>query len=168
MTHECVQLLTTPLLNRFITQARRQPAVWAVGVLGRLRDSVGDTVPHTWGLACDPGKLGIKYALVEAPEPPFTLAHLLMDPDERRSRLAAVPLLLLASGRDQLLPDEHTALRAGDRILFAGEPGIEGLQRRTLNDDGAVHYLRTGREPARTWLGRLLEGRLAAADRPTA
>ena len=168
MTHECVQLLTTPLLNRFLMQARRQPAVWAVGVLGRLRDSVGDTVPHTWALVCDPGKLGVRYALVEAPEPPFTLGHLLMDPDDRRKHLAAVPLLLLANGRDQLLPDEHTALHAGDRILFAGEPGIESLQRRVLNDDGAVHYLRTGREPARTWLGRLLESRLAAADRQAA
>ena len=168
MTHECVQLLTTPLLNRFLMQARRQPAVWAVGALGRLRDSVGDTVPHTWALVCDPAKLGIKYALVEAPEPPFTLGHLLMDPDDRRKHLAAVPLLLLANGRDQLLPDEHTALHAGDRILFAGEPGIESLQRRVLNDDGAVHYLRTGREPARTWLGRLLESRLAAADRQAA
>jgi hypothetical protein len=70
-----------------------------------------------------------------------------------------VPLLLLSKGRDLLLPDENTPLRAGDRILFAGGEGVEGLQRRTLSDDGAVHYLRTGREPVRTWLGRLLEQR---------
>ncbi|MCU0938261.1 MAG: hypothetical protein MUC86_03790, partial [Burkholderiaceae bacterium] len=91
--------------------------------------------------------------------PPFTVAHLLTDPDDRRQRLGAVPLLLLSNGRDQLLPDEHAPLHAGDRILFAGNVGVEGLQRRTLNDDGAVHYLRTGREPVRTWLGRLLAGR---------
>ena len=166
MTNECVQLLTTPLLNRFLVEARKQTNTWAVGVAGRLRDTVGDAVPHTWSLACDPALLGARYALVEQPEPPLTLAHLLSDPDDRRQRLPAVPLLLLTQGRDVLLPDENAALRAGDRILFAGEAGVEGLQRRTLNDDGAVHYLRTGREPARTWLGRLLSRDGGAAGRP--
>jgi hypothetical protein len=37
------------------------------------------------------------------------------------------------------------------------------LQRRTLTDDGAIDYLRTGTEPPRTWLGRLLAARAAAA-----
>ena len=159
MTNECVQLLTTPLLNRFLLKARQQPNAWAMGVLGRLRDALGDAVPHTWALLCDPMLLGARYALVEQTEPPLTLAHLLADPDDRLQRLPAVPLLLLSKGRDLLLPDENTPLRAGDRILFAGGEGVEGLQRRTLSDDGAVHYLRTGREPVRTWLGRLLEQR---------
>jgi Trk K+ transport system NAD-binding subunit len=163
MTNECVQQLTTPLLNRFLMLARGQTNVWAVGVAGRLRDAVGDTVPHTWAIDCDATLLGAQRAFVEKPEPPLTLAHLLLDPDDRRIALKAVPLLLLSNGRDLLLPDEHTPLRAGDRILFAGEAGVEGLQRRTLSDDGAVDYLRTGREPPRTWLGRLLEARHTAA-----
>jgi len=54
MTNEIVQQLTTPLLNRFLTLARRQDNVWAVGVAGRLRDLVGETVPHTWAISCDP------------------------------------------------------------------------------------------------------------------
>ncbi|MCU0814244.1 MAG: NAD-binding protein [Burkholderiaceae bacterium] len=156
MTHEVVQLLTTPLLNRFLMRARRQNAVWAVGMAGRIRDTVGDAVPHTWALDCDQVLLGARRAFVERPEPPLTLAHLLMDPDDRRRSLKAVPLLLLSGGRDVLLPDEHTVLRPGDRILFAGEAGVEGLQRHALGDDGAIDYLRTGREPPRTWLGRLL------------
>ncbi len=167
MTLESVQLLTTPLLNRFLMLARRQNAVWAVGVAGRIRDTVGDAVPHTWAIDCDPKLLGARRAFEEVPDPPLTLAHLLMDPDDRRLALKAVPLLLLSSGRDVLLPDEHTPLHPGDRILFAGEAGVEGLQRRTLNDDGAVDYLRTGREPPRTWLGRLLAAAQAASPRPT-
>jgi Trk K+ transport system NAD-binding subunit len=163
MTNECVQLLTTPLLNRFLVAARGQGNAWAAGVAGRIRDLIGEEVPHTWTLTCDTGLLGARYALVEQPEPPLTLAHLLTDPDDRRQRMAAAPLLLLANGRDVLLPDEHTPLHAGDRILFAGAAGVEGLQRRTLSDDGVVHYLRTGREPVRTWLGRLLAGAAGAA-----
>jgi voltage-gated potassium channel len=156
MTNECVQQLTTPLLNRFLLLARKQDNVWSAGVAGRLRDAIGELVPHTWAVTCDTALLGARHALVEAPEPPLTLVHLLEDPDDRLRRLKAVPLLLLANGRDVPLPDEHTALQAGDRILFAGEAGVEGLQRRTLTDDIAIDYLRTGREPSRTWLGRLL------------
>jgi Trk K+ transport system NAD-binding subunit len=163
MTNEVVQLLTTPLLNRFLMLARGQTNVWAVGVAGRLRDAVGEVVPQTWSISCDTRLLGAQHALVEKPDPPLTLAHLLADPDDRLRRLPAVPLLLVRSGRDVLLPDEYTPLRAGDRILFAGEAGVEGLQRHTLSDDGAIEYLRTGREPPRTWLGRLLAGEARAA-----
>ena len=163
MTNEIVQHLTTPLLNRFLMLARQQNNVWAVGVAGRLRDVVGDTVPHTWAITCDTALLGARHALLDAPEPPLTLMQLLQDPDDRLRRLTAVPLLLRSQGRDVPLPDEHTPLRAGDVILFAGEAGVEGLQRRTLSDDVAIDYLRTGREPPRTWLGRLLAGRRGQA-----
>jgi Trk K+ transport system NAD-binding subunit len=167
MTNEIVQQLTTPLLNRFLTLARSQNDVWAVGVAGRLRDAVGEVVPHTWAVTCDTGLLGARHAFVEAPEPPLTLDHLLRDPDDRLRRLNTVPLLLRSQGRDVLLPDEHASLRAGDTVLFAGEAGVEGLQRRTLADDVAIDYLRTGREPPRTWLGRLLV-RSRGAARPAA
>jgi Trk K+ transport system NAD-binding subunit len=164
MTNEIVQLLTTPLLNRFLMLARRQNNTWAVGVAGRIRDAVGDEVPHTWAIDCDPSLLGARRAFVEKTEPPLALAHLLLDPDDRRVGLKAVPLLLLSGGRDLLLPDENTLLHPGDRVLFAGEAGVEGLQRRTLSDDGAIDYLRTGREPPRTWLGHWLASRGAAAS----
>ncbi len=156
MANECVQLLTTPLLNRFLMAARGQSNAWAAGVCGRLRDLVGDRVPHTWALACDPSELGMRRALVENPEPKLTLGHLLLDPDDRRRRLPATPLLLLQQGRDLLLPDESTPLRAGDRVLFAGDEEAERLQWRLLGDDAAIDYVRTGREPPRTWVGRWL------------
>lgn len=158
MTNESVQLLTTPLLNRFLMLARRQSNAWAVGVAGRLRDAIGDLVPHTWAVTCDTALLGARFALLEKPEPPLTLMQLLADPDDRLRRMKVVPLLLLTKGRDLLLPEEHAPLHPGDRILFAGEQGVEGLQRRTLTDDGVIEYLRTGHEPPRTWLGRLLVG----------
>ncbi len=161
MTNECLQLLTTPLLNRFLMLAREQANVWAAGVGGRLRDTVGDVVPSVWAVTCDPTLLGVQQALVENPDPPLRLSHLLADPDDRRHQLKAVPLLLLSSGKDVLLPDGQTQLHAGDRIVFAGEAGVEGLQRRTLTEDVAMEYVRSGYEPSRTWLGRLLGGNRA-------
>lgn len=156
MTNESVQLLTTPLLNRFLLLVRQQPNVWAKGVGGRIVDLIGKEVPHTWTITCDPAELGLHHALVEAPDPPLAISHLLTDPDDRRRRLEIVPLLLLQSGRDHLLPDEGTVLKAGDRILFAGGDGMEQVQARLIADDTAIDYVRTGREPQRTWVGRLL------------
>jgi Trk K+ transport system NAD-binding subunit len=164
MTNEIVQLLTTPLMNRFLMLARGQSNGWAVGACWRIREAIGDAVPHTWAINCDPALLGARHALVEQPQPPLTIAHLLADPDDRLRPLKAVPLLLLSGGRDHLLPDENTRLTTGDRILFGGEQGVEGLQRRTLTDDVAIDYLRTGTEPPRTWLGRLLAAQAAATD----
>jgi len=61
-----------------------------------------------------------------------------------------------------LLPDEHAPLRAGDTVLFAGEAGIEGLQRRTLAD--TCDRLPAHRPRAAAHLARpLLAGRGAQA-----
>lgn len=156
MTNECVQMLTTPLLNRFLLRARAESNTWAQGVGGRVQDLIGAQVPHTWSVTCDAVQLGMRRALVERPEPRLTIAHLLADPDDRRVRLKATPLLLLRSGRDVLLPDEGKPLSVGDRVLFAGEQGAERVQERLLGDDVAIDYVRTGHEPPRTWVGRWL------------
>jgi Trk K+ transport system NAD-binding subunit len=157
MTHECLQLLTTPRLNRFLLRAREQSNAWAAGVCGRIRDVVGDVVPHVWLIECDRARLGLKHALVEQTEPALTVGHLLSDPDDRRIRIPATSLLLLRNGRDQLLPDEGTVLQPGDRLLLAGGAGAEALQSRLLDDDVAIDYVRTGVERPRTWLGRWLQ-----------
>lgn len=159
MTHECLQLLTTPSLNRFLLRAREESNAWAVGVCGRIRDVAGNIVPYIWRVDCDSGRLGLRHALVEQREPELTIAHLLSDPDDRRARIPATALLLLRNGSDRLLPDEGTELKPGDRLLFAGAAGAEALQSRLLDDDVAIDYVRTGVERPRTWLGHWLQRR---------
>ncbi|RPH43509.1 MAG: potassium transporter TrkA [Burkholderiales bacterium] len=65
-------------------------------------------------------------------------------------------------GASIALPPESTVLAPGDRVLFAGAPGVEALQRRFLLDPSPIEFVRTGVEPARGWLFR----RLAARARP--
>ena len=157
MTHECLQLLTTPRLNRFLLRAREQTNAWAIGVCGRIRDVAGDAVPHIWLVECDPSRLGFRHALIEQTKPSLTISHLLADPEDRRARIPATPLMLLQGERELLLPDEATVLQSGDRLLFAGAEGAEALQSQLLDDDVAIDYVRTGQEPPRTWLGRWLQ-----------
>jgi Trk K+ transport system NAD-binding subunit len=163
MTNEVLQAMTTPLLNRFLLQAREQPNAWSAGLITRLREVVGDTVPYIWGVRIAPELVGVAHALGDRPDPPLLLSHLMLDPDERSEKLPVVALMLSRNGRDTLLPDVQMALAKNDRIVFAGTREIEGLQRRTLADDVAIDYLRTGVEPSRTWLGRLLADRRRGA-----
>jgi Trk K+ transport system NAD-binding subunit len=68
-------------------------------------------------------------------------------------------------GASIALPGEDTALAPGDRVLFAGAPGVEALQRRFLLDPSPIEFVRTGVEPARGWLFRRLAAGRAAARR---
>jgi Trk K+ transport system NAD-binding subunit len=71
-----------------------------------------------------------------------------------------------ASAQDVALPAADVALAAGDRILFAGAEGVEALQRRFLLDPSPIEFVRTGVEPARSWLFRRIAEHRRSASRP--
>ena len=89
------------------------------------------------------------------------MRELLINPQEATETLAAVPLLLLSGDIEIMLPPLDTELKAGDRILFAGRGGVEGLQNRFYLDPSPLEYVRSGVEPQRSWLFRTLRARFA-------
>jgi hypothetical protein len=50
-------------------------------------------------------------------------------------------------------------LQSGDRILFAGREGEERLQHRFHLDPSPLEFVRSGVEPARSWIFRQLQKR---------
>ena len=60
---------------------------------------------------------------------------------------------------DVALPDDSIALAPGDRLLFAGARGVEAVQRRFLLDPTPIGFVRTGVEPARSWVFRRIAAR---------
>ena len=97
MTHEVLQALTTPLLNRFLELARRDGAALARLALQRLDAAFGRHVPFVWTFECDPSQPGIRQALYGTADP-LRLADLLIDPRDPSGTLNAVPLLLARPG----------------------------------------------------------------------
>jgi voltage-gated potassium channel len=203
MVHEVIQVLTTPMLERFLAMSRTDGSGLARRALALLEGRCGRGAPFVWTFDCDPALPGIRQAL-DIGTTPLRLAELTIDPRDPAVRLPAVPLLLSrprrasapadprvnrverdrraaakrgvlerdgsslrgkVEGEDVALPDPDTELAAGDRILFAGAEGVEALQRRFQLDPSPIVFVRTGVEPARSWLFRRLDAARARAGR---
>jgi len=155
IVHECLQLLKTPTLGRFISRLRVGGQAVAVATMRRVRDEVGEGSPSAWRFECD--------AMQDAPGA-FRLSHLLADPTSAEDRMQGAALMLERGDTFELLPDIDTALKPGDRILFVGSASTQRLQRRYLTEPGTVSWVLTGTEPPRSLLFRWLQQRKREAQ----
>ncbi|WP_153108968.1 NAD-binding protein [Propionivibrio limicola] len=158
VAHKARQLLTSPLLIRFLRHldSAENSAELVKRAAALLETHVGDRVPFMWGFDCYLPYAGIREALEMKVAPPFCIGDLLINPESPPERLNAVPLLLLRKRTEIPLPPDDMPLTAGDRILFAGDRGVEELQRRFQLEPSPLIYVRTGIEPPRSWLFRRL------------
>ena len=156
VSHKIRQLLTSPLLIRFMKHLDADTGDLAHRAGAMLEAHVGENVPYMWVFDCYASYRGLREALAPDVNPPLSIADLLIDPENPPERLNAVPLLLLRKKSEIPLPAETTTLLSGDRILFAGQQGVEEAQRRFLLEPSPLEYVRTGVEPVRSWVFRKL------------
>ena len=156
VSHKARQLLTSPLLIRFLRYLDEDSGEMARKTGDLLEQHVGDQVPFMWVFDCFGSYAGLREALAPEVDPPLSIADLLINPEQPPERIRAVPLLLLRKKKEIPLPSEDTQLLSGDRILFAGQRGEGELQRRFLLEPSPLAYVRTGMEPPRSWLFRYL------------
>lgn len=159
MVHECLQLLVAPLLNRFLLQVRRDGSQRAEQIAVRLLTELEERVPSLWVFDCDDRQPGLRDVLNGRADAPLRLEELQINPLDPGQRLDALPLFLLRGDAQTMLPGPSTILRRGDRILFAGRPGVERLQHHFHLDPSPLEYVRSGVEPARSWIFRRIHAR---------
>ena len=53
VAEECVAIVTTPMLNRFVQEVRTHPQAWCAGLVARLQDLCEGRVPLLWGVSID-------------------------------------------------------------------------------------------------------------------
>jgi len=164
MVNECLQVLKTPMLGRFIAQLRAGDSAQAAAVLARTRQAVGDLSPDTWAFECDVLQPGMFFAFFQRVGLPFRIQHLLEDPTNPGERLHATPLMLERDRETRLLPVDDTILKPGDRVLFAGDDSARRLQQRYLVEPGTVAWVCSGSEPPRGLIFRWLQKRRARAE----
>ncbi|HLS55565.1 MAG TPA: NAD-binding protein [Zeimonas sp.] len=148
---ECVALLTSPLLLRFLRTVRRERDAWADEVIHQLRKRSGTRTPSTWSVRVDREQAPALLERLAGLDRPLTLGELLRDPDDRHDTLEALALLVLRNGRETLLPRDDFALARDDEILFAGRGRARRRMTVTMNNPRALYYVCTGREPPRRW-----------------
>ena len=162
MVNECLQVLKTPMLSRFISRLRAGDREQASAVLAHVRREVGDGSPHSWAFECDVLQPGMFFAFFQRPGASFRIQQLMADPTNPGTRMRVTPLMIEREGTHQLLPPEDTPLKPGDRILFAGDDVARRLQKRYLTEPGTVAWVCSGSEPARGFIFRWLEQRRRA------
>jgi len=159
MVHECLQILKTPMLGRFVWRGRGEGRDFARQVIERVTDAVGSGAPRAWRFQCDVMQPGMFTAFFQKPGEPLQVRHLLANPVDPSSRLAAVALMCERRQESILLPPDDLPLKPGDQLLFVGREAARLLQQRYLTDPHSVEFALTGAEPPRSWVLRRLAER---------
>ena len=154
MIHECLQVLKTPMLGRFLVQLRMADDALAQAALARVHTEAGDGAPRAWRFECDVLQPGMFGAFFQRNGEPFRIAHLTADPTAPAERLKVAALMLERGGQPHLLPAADTPLKPGDRILFVGDAAAQRLQRRYLTEPGTIAWVCSGEEPPRSLIFR--------------
>jgi Trk K+ transport system NAD-binding subunit len=159
MVHECLQVLKTPTLNRFLARLREADSKLATATIERVREESGEGSPNAWTFECDTMQPGMFAAFLQFGTYEMHVGHLLADPTNPEKRLRGSALMLERGDTVMLLPEPGTVLKPGDRILFVGSAMTRRLQRRYLSEPGTVAWVLTGNDPPRGYIFRWWEQR---------
>jgi len=155
MARECLALITSPLLRRFLQLVRDWPDARAAVVARQLEELCGNRVPLVWGVRLNAAEAPAVHQLLMMEQGAMALGMLRRDPAAQQDVLPLLPLLLVRAGIDHQLPAEATLLEPGDHLLFAGTRAARFAQNLTLDNRNVLDYVLTGRD-APGWLWSLL------------
>ena len=151
IAHECMGVLTTPLLARFLAEVKRRDDAWSDALVARIVQTCGERVPTTWNVALDArGAPSLERELRRGAQ--VELGALLRDTADRERRIRAVPLMVLRAGEQHVLPADGFALRADDDILFASTRSARSRLLGTLVNVNDRDYVLYGRVRRAGWL----------------
>ncbi|NML28790.1 potassium channel family protein [Zoogloea sp. G-4-1-14] len=147
VSHECLAILTTPLLAPFLDAVRKSDEPWACGLLDDLTGRFGWDVPAVWSVTLNLAQAPSVYRLLMRGATRPSLDELLRAPVTDRPALACRPLLLMRDGRrPSLLPAGHETLQLGDQILFVGTEQARKELGLTLFNGHTLQYVLTGKD----------------------
>lgn len=157
VAQECISILTTPLLARFLVAVRQSEESWSKALSTRLESICEGLVPQVWDIRLE-GQTApaVHKALME--RRPITVDGLVRDNADRDTILPAVVLMVERDGRSFLLPQGDFRLHEGDALLLAGQHQVRSALDLTLKNANALDYVLTGKDQRGGWLWRALFG----------
>jgi voltage-gated potassium channel len=165
VAQECISIIATPLLSRFLAAIRHTDEAWSEALAARLQGLCGGLVPEVWDIRIERHLTPAAHGALSA-DKPLDVGTLLRDSSDRDTALPVIALMVERSGEETLLPAEDFRLQVGDAVLLAGQHGVRSAIHLTLQNVNAMHYLLTGEDHSRGWLARWLARRPAERSRP--
>ncbi len=153
VAQECIAILTTPLLSRFLEALRNADEGWCEQLADRLEKEGAGQVPEVWSVRLDASDAAAVHATLLA-RSALTVEQLLRDSADWGVPLPIVPLMIERAGQSRLLPDAGFPLMPADRLLLAGRHEARAALELTLQNAHALDNVLHGRERSGGWLWR--------------
>ncbi|MCL2161930.1 MAG: NAD-binding protein, partial [Betaproteobacteria bacterium] len=162
--HECLAILGTPLLARFLADIyRRDDEEWCIWLFQRMTRRLGAMVPEIWSERINLSRAPALHRRLMNGEN-IVLDQLLHSHANRYEYLACEVLYIARDNGDELLvPAASTPILPGDEILLAGRPGSHSAFALNISNDHALTYILTGSDTQSSWIWN----RLASARKQT-
>ena len=146
IAHECIAILSTPLLAPFLDEIRRRDEEWCGALLNSLTHRLGWRVPEIRSQRVNLSRAPALYRRLMRGET-ITLERLLRSPADRSIALDCEVLYLDRDDDDHVMtpaPDEK--IRPGDELLFAGtRRALEDIDL-ILANEHTLEYILSGRD----------------------
>jgi len=158
VAQECISILTTPLLARFLNAVRQADEAWSKTLAQRLESICDGLVPQVWDIRLEGASAPAVHKALRRQQR-IAVTDLLRDNAERDDMLPAVVLMVEREGRSFLLPEDGFQLREGDAVLLAGRHQVRSVLDLTLKNLNALDYVLTGVDQRGGWVWRALFGK---------
>ena len=162
VAQECISIITTPLLSRFLVAIREVDEPGCKQVAMRVEEACGNLVPDIWDIAIEKAAAPAAYQ-VAVGSTPLTIGALMRDNADRDHLFPAIVLMVERQGQPLLLPDNEFALEPGDAILVAGQSHVRSALNLTVQNANAMRYVVTGKDHRGGWLWRWLFSKHASS-----
>lgn len=166
IAHECLAILSTPLLIPFLHELGQRDEDWCGAQLERLTSRLGWTVPEVRSVRINLSRAPALHRRLMRGET-ITLEMLLRSPTDRRDALDCELLFLDRDDDDHLLvPPGNTHVRAGDEILLAGSARALSDFNLVIANEHTLNYVLTGEDLPGGWVWDRLSRRRPASSNP--
>lgn len=158
VAQECISIITTPLLARFLGAVRKTDEGWSKRLSTRLEEVCEGLVPEVWDIKLQKDATPAAHAALTAGHA-LAAGQLMLDCADRDTALPVVILMVERQGELHLLPRKDFLLKPGDAVLFAGQHAARSALHLTLQNANVLDYILTGYDSRGGWLSRLLSPR---------
>ncbi len=152
IANECLALINTPLLERFLAEVHSRDDAWADAAIATLQAAIGENAPEIWSVSIDTRDASALHRLLTVEGGTALLGDLLRDPAAREATLPCLPLYLLRGQEAYVLPEAVTKLEPGDQVLCAGHPAARRDQMLALRNINLRDYVVSGKVVPGGWI----------------